>query len=153
MHRLLVRTLAGLPEMELFESEHQRNVALDAIGRDVTPARSGWWQGFLLVVGVPASVFLLFRFFGYRMLRTLGAPGWLGLILPWVLAAASLIVVLRWAHRSGLQSALREHLIACRIPVCRACGYCVRGLQPQATRCPECGRALDADVLALIKTA
>ena len=45
---------------------------------------------------------------------------------------------------------LREELRRIGIPVCLACGYRLRGLQPQSGRCPECGSSFDARTRELL---
>ena len=45
---------------------------------------------------------------------------------------------------------LRELLILRDIPVCRGCGYSLRGQVSESDRCPECGHSIRDDVRRII---
>lgn len=137
---LLNLTLAGLPELELFESEEQRQNALHEIGREVVDLRSGhYWLAILgLITAVVGGQFLA------RMLLAMVAwPRWLEDILLLLLVGATFFGALRFLHRSGAAGELRHKLLKNGVPVCLGCGYLLRGLPLDPGLCPECGRPFD----------
>ena len=144
---LLNFTLAGLPEMRHFDSPEDRQAALweisDEAGR---PTRGGFWLAVLaILVAVISARFL---------------AGWLLSYVSWptlveeTLQLASLFIafglVIRWLHRSGAATELRQKLLARGVPVCMKCGYLLRGLDNTIGRCPECGREFDEDVRRIL---
>ncbi|MDX2199118.1 MAG: hypothetical protein SF069_09120 [Phycisphaerae bacterium] len=144
---LLRFTLSGLPELELFESDAQRDAALHRLAtKSGDPSKRGWWQGFVVLLPMVIVIWFLMRY-----ARTLVIwPSWIeeGLSFFVLLAAAALVA--RWLHRGGAARELREQLLLQGVPVCRGCGYSLRGQLEGAQRCPECGREIDADAAALI---
>jgi hypothetical protein len=61
------------------------------------------------------------------------------------------VAITLWIWRNGIKKRLREKLIEQGVPVCRGCGYCLRGLPPTGLAlCPECGRPPEADVVRLL---
>ncbi len=135
-----------------FEREAQSLAAIDRLewqaSRPVDPRgrRVGWIIGgggailaFLVTVwlsarGVSADIALLGGMVS-------GLPG----VIGWALWRSH-----RW-RRARLQAAIREELMALDVPVCDGCGYCLRGLPPDAKRCPECGCTFDAAVAGKIR--
>ncbi len=141
-HDLLKLTLFGLPELDLFDNKVQRDNAVRQIARETTPGTWSWLQGFLLLTAA-----LLAVVFALRIL--LAWLRWRESIESALLVAgtaAFAFVLLRAMHRRGIRGPLREKLLAAGIPVCRGCGYSLRGQTPDSTCCPECGRPLDEQV-------
>jgi predicted Zn-ribbon and HTH transcriptional regulator len=136
-------SLAGLPELEQFDSAEQRQSALERIARKAgSPGFGDWWIAVAILVAAVLAVNVAMRF----VLHRVSAPG----VVEDLLRIGAMIVcgavVLRWLHRWGAAGELRDELLSAGIPVCRACGYSLRGHPPEAKRCPECGRPLDARV-------
>ena len=133
-------SLGDLPEMELFESDEQRDRALHEIGRESgSPGKLDWWIaiGILLTIGIGAWWLL-------RQIRHwLTWPGWLEELLQFAILISILLLVLRGLHRWGSRAELRQKLLQAGIPVCLGCGYSLRGQPSDSQRCPECGRVID----------
>lgn len=140
-------TLAGLPELALFDSDEQRAQALDQLAReggDLT--KRGWWQAMAILAPAVLGLFALLRYIRARITW----PSWIEELLSIGLMFLAAAFLIRWMHRWDAARALRARLIALGIPVCRGCGYCLRGQSPQAARCPECARPLEADTALLV---
>lgn len=139
---LLRWTLAGLPEMDLFETDEQRDAALRGIALEAgNPRAGGWWFGMAILAAWMVVAFVALRL-ASRLVH------WPGIVEELIRIAALLacaVVGLRWLHRSGARRELREKLLAAGVPVCRQCGYSLCGQTPASTKCPECGREIDAD--------
>jgi hypothetical protein len=147
---LLPFTLAGIDELDLFPTPAARKKALDEIGRDFT-----WWEfvfGVLVTAGAAIGANWLLKML-FRMLFP-GVPGLPGEGLEFlrlVMVMGAVLIVLRLLHRWGVRPALRQRLIESGVPVCLGCGYLLRGLPPDSTvHCPECGRAIDERVKAIM---
>ena len=146
---LLNLTLAGLPELQYFETDEAREKALTEIGVEAgSPFRGGFWVAVGTLIGAAFGSSLAMRW----ALKWVSWPGWVENLLPLFAAAAAFFAVLRALHRSGAGGELRAKLLASGVPVCTACGYLLRGLPLTPGRCPECGRAFD-DVVRRILTA
>lgn len=144
---LLNLTLAGLPELEYFEDEAARQKALTEIGDEAADLKSGgYWSGVGILIGAMIVGLVTFRW----LLRFVVWPPLLEEVLHWLVAAATFALTLRWLHRSGVAAQLRTKLLACGVPVCMKCGYLLRGLPLDPGRCPECGRAFDEPVQAIL---
>jgi len=87
---------------------------------------------------------------GISQLMPRGLPPWAREPLQWLFVITAMYLTLRVLHRWGVRRELRRKLIALRIPVCLGCGYLLRGLPHTAERCPECGRAVDENVRAIL---
>jgi hypothetical protein len=144
---LMKWTLAGLPEMELFENAAQRDAALHSIASEAgNPRAASWWIGLAILAVSMAAAFILLRL-ASRLVN------WPGIIEESIRITGMFVcaaVMVRWLHRSGARKDLREKLLAAGIPVCRACGYSLRGHASDADRCPECGRTIDADARRIL---
>ena len=144
---LLNFTLAGLPELEHFEDEAARQAALNEIGEEAADLKSGgYWSG----VGILIGATLASQFLGGWLLRFVLWPALLENALNWLATVAAFVLTLRWLHRSGTSAQLRTKLLASGVPVCMKCGYLLRGLSLDSGRCPECGRAFDEPVRAIL---
>lgn len=136
-------TLAGLPELELFESDEQREEALAEIATDAGNLKSGgYWLGVILFAGA----MLVTLFISKYMLRYLPWPPWIEQVLMFAPVLFAGWFTLRYLHVHGMTAAVRQKLLDRGIPVCMKCGYSLRGLPIDAARCPECGRAFDERV-------
>lgn len=62
----------------------------------------------------------------------------------WFVLGIGLLGLIHWAATAKLRRRyLREALNRRGVRVCVQCGYSLRGLSPQADRCPECGAVAD----------
>ena len=144
---LLNLTLSGLPELQYFESDEAREKALSEIGTEAgNPVQGSWWAAVGMIWG---SIFVIYL--GARWLLTWVVwPRWIEDALGMVLAGLTFLFVLRALHRSGAAGELREKLLVGGVPVCRGCGYLLKGLPLDPGRCPECGRTFDDDVRRIL---
>lgn len=146
---LLNATLSGLPELEHFPTQASRQEALHRIGAEAGEGNFlDLLKGIVAVVGAAVMV----GFLAQLGARGLSWPRWLVDVISWTAGAAAAWGVLRFLHRHGFQRPLRDKLVAQGVPICRGCGYLLHGLA-HASCCPECGRALDADVRELLDAA
>ena len=147
-------TLAGLPELEQFESDEQRNRALREIEVDTgNPFTWDWAIGVGILIAVTITVTLTLRAFMHRIPIVGDFPRQVQEILRFAIILSVFFVTLRLLHRWGAPQQLREKLIAAGVPVCRGCGYALKGLPTDSSKCPECGRDFDQDVIKLIRPA
>lgn len=146
----VVRAIRALPEAEQFDSEQQRDEAIGEIHGDVSPFRGlDFWIGIAVFLGVVVPVF-----YGLRVLRR--AVNWhptVEEILTYAALFATAGVTLWFLWRWGARQDLRAKLIARGIPVCRGCGYSLRGQTADSTKCPECGREIDAEVARILASS
>lgn len=141
-------SFANLPELELFETNEQREAALLAIGWEFgNPRKIDWWIGVGTVVAAVIGSSVLLRF----VLRAVDWPGWVEDTLRMLLMIACFLLVLRALHRWGARGDLRRQLLKVGVPVCLGCGYSLRGLGADSPRCPECGRLVDERVRELLR--
>ena len=146
------RTLAGLPELEQFESEEQKQRALAELEKEAgNPFSWDWVIGVGILIGVVIAVTFTLRAFMHRIPVVGEFPRLVQEMIRFGIILAVFLVMLRWLHRWGAGEQLREKLIALGVPVCRGCGYSLKGLPADALRCSECGREIDADVMKLIR--
>ncbi len=149
---MMHRTLAGLPEMDQFDTDEQRKLALAQIEAEAgNPMSRGWWMGVVILVGAVIAVVFGLRWLTPRIPIVRDFHREVQDLIRLGLGIATFVFVLRWLHRRGGQPALREKLIAAGVPICRACGYALRGLPLEAARCPECGREFDEDVRSILR--
>lgn len=149
---MMHRTLAGLPELDYFESEQQRRLALAQIESEAgNPMSMSWWLAVTILLGSVMTVVFGLRWVIPRIPLIGGFHREVQDLIRLGFGFLAFAVVLRWLHRRGGQPALREKLIAAGIPVCRACGYALRGLPLETGRCPECGREFDVDVREFLR--
>lgn len=143
--RLLLRSL---PEYHLFASDELRARGIDELDNELDKSK-GFWRAMMviwiaLIVISNASFCLVPIFMPWRF------PGRTAAVIAIeVLIAVALTL---WIWRRGVKRRLRGKLIEQGVPVCRACGYCMRGLATisEVLRCPECGEASDPEVRALL---
>lgn len=141
-------TLDGLPELEQFTDAEQRQRALLEIGRAAgNPLKLDWWIAVGILVASVLATATAARYLG----RALGLIGWQRDLLQLGICLTVFIVVLRGLHRCGARSELRQKLLGAGVPVCLGCGYSLRGHPPDAACCPECGRAIDPAVRAVMQ--
>ena len=149
---MMHRTLAGLPEMDQFESDEQRKLALAQIESEAAnPLSRHWWLAVGILVGSAVTVIVSLRWVMPRIPIVSQFHREVQELIRSGLGVVVFASVLRWLHRRGGQPALREKLLAAGVPICRQCGYALRGLPLEAARCPECGREFDADVREILK--
>ena len=131
--------IARLPELELFPTEEERELAIDDLGKN-REHEGAWLLMFILVVTIAILAEPL-------LASRVTIPSWLsGSIMPLILMP-SVFGITWWRLRRVAHRFLRSKLIESGVPVCVKCGYCLRGLT--SDRCPECGKELDARVRAL----
>lgn len=141
-------SLAGMPELELFETAEQRERALREIAREFGSPRSGsWWVGVAILLAAGVGTLVVAR----HALTFVGWPEWAEELIRIgaVLVVAALTI--RRLHRWGGPADLRRKLIELGVPVCRGCGYSLRGLPFDRRRCPECGRGIEPRVRAILE--
>lgn len=149
-HHLLSITLAGIPELQLFESDEQRKRALAEMAAEAGNVRSpGFW---LIIIALPVAVVIVMRLAKW-VLSYFGAPSALREIVLAVVALAAFFLLVRAIHRAGVRKEIRRKLLAFGVPVCSGCGYPLRGLPVASGRCPECGRAFEPRVCELLVAA
>lgn len=138
---LLHITLRGLPELELFDNDNDRTRAVNELQKEAGNPRSGsfWLAIAILIAGVIAV-----RFAFQALVPLSVLPGILREMLQTIVLVGSGIAILYRLHRYGAQADLRSKLLEFGVPVCRRCGYLLRGLSREAPVCPECGSALEA---------
>jgi hypothetical protein len=144
---LLNLTLAGLPELDYFETDKQRQEALWSLGREAgSPARGSYW----LAVAVLAAAVTGVRYLIKWLLAQVYWPAFVEEAVLWTVLVVTFLYVLRRLHRSGARAELRTKLLAQAVPVCIGCGYLLRGLPVSSGRCPECGRPFDDCVIEIL---
>lgn len=145
-HVFLQLTLAGTPELQLFESDEQRKRALDEIGKEA--GRPAQWTFVLAVVLLAVAVYSVSQatewVCAYFRVSQIELPAKI------VTMGLTFLVTLRWLHRWGSREELRQKLLEYGIPVCMKCGYSLRGLSLSSGRCPECGTAFDDRVREIL---
>jgi hypothetical protein len=144
MRALLRRWLLAQPECAS-ASEYQRKDAADFVCREVTP---GWVDIVVITVPVVAIIFVL-----KCVARLLGPH--LGFVpvpmrdivevLIGLVFMISFVVLVAWLGRHRALTMLRTRLVALGVPLCKHCGYDLRG--QTEPRCPECGRPFDVSRL------
>ncbi|MBL8880986.1 MAG: hypothetical protein JNG88_17870 [Phycisphaerales bacterium] len=144
-------SLRGLPELDQFQNDEQRQEALHEIGEEASPARggSGYWIG----VGVLAGVGIGLQFGLRPIFAQLSWPPLVEDLIRWGFMLVVLLVVLRWLLCSGADKQLRVELLERGIPVCMECGYSLKRLPLEIGKCPECGRDFDDRVRAMLQPA
>ena len=144
---LLRSAIGGLPEADQFESPEQLDRAIHEISRQGgTPRSVDWWIGSIcLLIAV-----LIARWVAKNLLYQVNWHPVLEEALLYAAIFGTAGVTIWWLHRWGSREALRATLIARGIPVCRGCGYSLRGQTPDSKACPECGREIDAEVARIL---
>ena len=144
---LLDLTLRGLPELEEFDNDAQRQAALREIGQEAADLKSGgYWLGVAVLVGSTVISWWTVRW----VLARISWPQWIEGLIQLLAFGGTFWLVIRWLHRSGARAELRQKLLQQGIPVCLKCGYLLRGLPPETQRCPECGQAIEKTALELV---
>lgn len=140
-------TLAGLPELALFDSDAERQNAINEISTENTNLKS-WdhWLGVLILAAATMTSSFLCKWF----LASVDWPTPIEKTIRVVIVVFVFAFVLRWLHRIGVSWTLREKLLAADVPVCRKCGYLLKGLTVSTARCPECGRPFDDTVRRIL---
>ncbi len=138
------RWLLSLPECAS-ASEHQRGDAVDSVCRELIPKP---YQVVGVILACPAILFVS-KYLAGVISPYLAFLPWLARNLLDLLIGLLLLglftVVVAWLLRHRAVAMLRERLIWLGIPLCRHCGYDLRGqIEP---RCPECGRTFDPALL------
>jgi hypothetical protein len=141
--RLLQRT----PEYQLFLTEEARLRAIKELDEELEK-NPAFWRGVVVII-VTATILANLSFCVVPMVSPWRAPGGGSgaAIVAWVIALGAVAAVV-WTWRRGVIRRLRDKLIESGVPVCRACGYPMRGLD--APRCPECGWHADDAVRAIL---
>ncbi len=144
---LLAATLGGLDELKHFPTEESRRKALEEMEAGI----KGWELVLGIVVTALAAIACFFlATYAVRWLAPSTVPRFLSDLAPWMVTAVGVFVTLRLLHRWGAAPDLRDRLIDAGVPICRGCGYLLRGLGAEAASCPECGRKIDDRVRSLI---
>jgi hypothetical protein len=148
-NNLLTYTLADLPEMAHFPTDAARQKAVDEVAAEIR----GWGlvSGIALTVCVGVVAFFLTRF-AISLVPVALAPNWARDTVPMALTVGITAIGIRYLHRRGTEKTLRHKLLDVGVPICIDCGYLLRGLAPDAQRCPECGAKLDPRAVCAIAT-
>ncbi len=139
-------TLAGLPELELFPSDDARRQAFREIS-DKPDRPKKMVVASTLVVAAMFAVASAAQW----LLTALGAPKGLAGVLLGLALAVTLAFSIRALHRRVMGHELRLKLLEAGVAICVKCGYALRGLPTDSTRCPECGRGLSDRARELIR--
>jgi hypothetical protein len=141
MQAVVCRWLLSLPECAS-AGEHQRADAVDSVCRALIPrpyqvvAVILVWMPIIFTSRYLAGVISPYLTFLPWLARNL-VDVFIGFLLLGLFA-----VVVAWLLRHRAVALLRKRIIRLGIPLCRHCGYDLRGqIEP---RCPECGRQFDA---------
>lgn len=135
-------TLAGLPEMDYFESDEKREAALAQIAKEAgRPTTWGYWTAVILL----ATAAICTGQFIKWLLRYVNWPDELEDMFSILVVVAVAVVLIRRFHRQGFPAMLRQKLIEQGVPMCLKCGYSLRGLEAGTTRCPECGTEINEE--------
>jgi hypothetical protein len=137
---LLRRWLLAQPECAS-ASEHQRGDAVEFVCREFKP---GWVQA--LIVFFAFMPILCFGMYLWDSLADhLALPRHGVRDVAFVLIPSLLLVcdgfATRWLFHRRALALLRDRMIWLGIPLCRHCGYDLRG--QTVPRCPECGRPFE----------
>lgn len=139
--------MSGSAEAEQFESQAEFDQAVHEISRESgTPRSLDWWIGAGCIVAAIVAV----RWITKALLRQVNWHPAIEETLLYVAIFGVAVVTIWLLHRWGSREALREKLIGRGIPVCRGCGYSLRGQTAASKACPECGRAIDDDVARIL---
>lgn len=146
MDRTAVR---GLPETRLFPSEGDVFEALKQLEIERVRGWSAVWifRGLASAIVVP----LLMVAFTLSPNRLRWVSQWEGFVLMFVILLLASVLIrfaFVYADRRRTVRFLRRRLLELGVPVCLACGYCLRGVPSQ--RCPECGVELPPRVREVI---
>ena len=140
--------LQSLPEYHLFETNEQRARGIEELDNELEKSK-GFWRAMIiiwiaLIIVANLSTCLIPIFLPWAI------PGRVPIAIAIQVLLA--LVITLWVWRRGIEKRLREKLIQQGVPVCRGCGYCLRGLPAAgAVHCPECGREEDADLVKLLE--
>jgi hypothetical protein len=145
---LLEATLAGLPELKEFDDDERRRAALREIGEEAgNIASGGFWLGLTILVGSTVLSWIVTRW----VLAAIGWRSWLETLVLGIVIGGTFWLVLRRLHRTGARRELREKLLQQGVPVCLNCGYVLRGLPTDSSRCSECGETISERTAGLIR--
>lgn len=142
--------LGTLPELELFPTLEQRDQAVREIEAVTRPGwRVTWGWAKPTLITLPFYVCSLAIILWMMSALRYPAP-------PWDIRIANGVAIMSWivarthlVNRS-IPRAIRIKLLDVGVAVCLQCGYGLQGLPVDTTRCPECGKRLDARVTNLI---
>jgi len=137
-------TLLCPRELRLLETFEKRLAANKRGGKEFFKRRSTWADliGYCILLIVSALVLA-----GVTILLTQGTSWRLAglrtaiilcVVVPFLLAP---LICLR--YRKWMEVFLRSYLNDCGVPICKACGYDLRGKASQ--QCPECGATVAPD--------
>jgi len=133
--------------LDLFDSDEQRKAAVGEIEREAgNPISFGYWLAVVIIGGAVITINVFIK----RWLLVLNVPDTAATLIHWTLLIVCFGVILRWLHRWGAASDLRQKLLKFGVPVCLKCGYALRGLPVEIGRCPECGRPFDERVVVIL---
>lgn len=145
-HRLRLG-LGHAQELDLFPSESDRASALfDLSQHPGSPTSAEWWIAFTFYVVFTAAASLAIAWW----LQFVNWPIAVELSLPILTVATGFWIVRTFTRNRIANRFLRHRLIECGVPVCIACGYCLRGLLADTETCPECGKQIDAAIRRMI---
>lgn len=135
-------SMAGAKELNYFPTEQQRQDAIDSILRRPLT----WYEGVLFFIAI-ALIFPQtgWTFVGWPIWKAVDAivpltiARWHGVIAYYLVTLVVLFVALRVYHRRTTRRRVLYMLLGAGIPVCKKCGYDLRGQAMDAEECSECG--------------
>jgi len=138
--------LGGHPELELFPTDEQRQLALRRTASRIIGKRP-----FFIAAGAAAGLTIVITLPLRRLVGSWGLPisqTMVNLILMFpVMIPGALFGV--WLLSRRVPKLLRSELLDCGVPICAPCGYPLIGLSGQ--NCPECGTPFDEQVRQILE--
>jgi len=132
--------LAGVPELQLFQDDDQREAAITELEKQGSVLQ-GIGHGIVLLV-----VLLLFKeFIWFRI----PAPQWAEWGISPFIPPSVMIAYSTFLQRRRASKFFRDRLLKSGVPICIQCGYCLRGIE--SNKCPECGREIEANIRRMIE--
>ena len=129
------------PELGLVEDREERHRIFKTAERKLFRN----WRAWVVALPVTTLVILLMNEGRLILQSTPYFTPWLALLLFFFAMLAYISFVSTFVFVKPMRQSIRKQLLERGIPVCRNCGYYLRGL-PEP-RCPECGAAFDKKLL------
>ena len=139
--------LRGVPELELFPTDEERQAAIDDLAVELPRVQQQQGiRAMFSAIAVGVGTIPLYFFMRAELSRYV--PLTLAKLIGWAVVVAILAVIAIRGFRSAAPQLLRKRLLSRGVPVCRKCGYLLRGCP--GPNCPECGQSFDEQVRALL---
>ncbi len=129
------------PELSLVEDREERHRIFKTAERRLFSS----WFAWVVALPVTLVVVLLLNELQQILQRTRFIAPWMAMLAFGAALLAYIAFVSTFVLVKPMRRSIREQLLEKGIPVCRRCGYPLRGL-PEP-RCPECGQNFDPALL------